>query len=50
MYIACKVRTFREALNIWKKNPRGLYIYLVNVQTMRKIVFKFYVLLKKSEL
>ena len=45
-----KVRTFWEAHKIWKNLPHGLYIYLVNVQTTRKIFFKFCVLLRKSEL
>ena len=34
-----------------KKNlPHVVYIYLVNVQTTRKIFFKFCVLLRKSEI
>ena len=32
-----KVRTFWEAHKIWKNLPHGLYIYLVNDQTMGKI-------------
>ena len=32
-----KVRTFWEAHKIWKNLPHGLYTYLVNIQTMRKI-------------
>ena len=47
--LGSKVRTFWEAHKIWKNLPHGLYIYLVNVQTTRKIFFKFCVLLRKSE-
>ena len=36
-----KVRTFWEALKIWKNLPHTLYIYLVNVQSMRKIFSNF---------
>ena len=36
-----KVWTFWEAHKIWKNLPRGLYIYLVNIQSMRKIFSSF---------
>ena len=45
-----KVRTFWEANKNLRNLPHALYIYLVNVQTMRKIFVKFCVLLRKSEL
>ena len=45
-----KVRTFWEAHKNLRNLPHALYIYLVNVKTMRKIFFKFCVLLRKSEL
>ena len=44
-----KVQTFWEVHKNLRTLPHALYIYLVNVQTMRKIFFKFCVLLKMSE-
>ena len=39
-----KVRTFWKAHKNLRNLPHALYIYLVNVQTIRKIFFNFYVL------
>ena len=50
MGLLLKVQTFWEAHKNLRNLPHALYIYLVNVQTMRKIFFKFCVLLRKSEL
>ena len=45
-----KVWTFWEAHKNLRNLPHSLYIYLVNVQTTRKIFFKFCVLLRNSKL
>ena len=41
LFFPFSVRTFWEAHKIWKNLPHGLDIYLVNVQTMRKIFSNF---------
>ena len=48
--ISVKVWTFWEAHKNLHTFPHALYIYLINVQTMRKIFFKFCVPFRKSKL